>query len=228
MATPVSHALELSTDEDAVRRRKRRRVAAGAVLALALVGGAYRAARPNGDPAKVQQLRQELFGEAGRALPPDDRKAKMSELRTEMRQLSSDQRSELFTASQREEKVRLERYFASVPAEKVKQLDAMIDRSEKRRAEAAARDAARPPDARGGRGVANGPRPDGPGGVNGGPRSPEQVEQRRKAMLDRTTPDQRALMDQVRALREKMRKDVDQRRQQRGLPPSPPRPGGTR
>jgi predicted RNA-binding protein with RPS1 domain len=40
--------------------------------------------------------------------------------------------------------------------------------------------------------------------------SPEQREQRRKERLDQTTPEFRALMDQF-------RKDMNQRRQQRGL-----------
>ena len=62
--------------------------------------------------------------------------------------------------------------------------------------------------------------PAGAGQPPGQQRTPEDREKRRKEMLDRTTPEFRALMDQY-------RHDMEARRQQRGLPAVGP-PGAKR
>jgi hypothetical protein len=55
----------------------------------------------------------------------------------------------------------------------------------------------------------------GPPGFGGGsgkqPANPDQIEERKKRMLDRTTADERAKLD-------RFRHDLDARRKQRGLP----------
>jgi hypothetical protein len=115
----------------------------------------------------------------------------------------------------------MDRYFALAPAEKIRYLDERINRSEKMRKEwqqkgAATRGA-------GAKGGSPGGLPGGPGGgfaagagQSGGPgqRTPptaEEREKRRKEHLDRTTPEERAQRD-------RFRKDMADRRKQRGLP----------
>ncbi|HET6573743.1 MAG TPA: hypothetical protein VFG68_09095 [Fimbriiglobus sp.] len=184
-------------------RRHRRWLLALIVLLLVLVGvGTYGSIRGRGDLARVRQLRNELF--ASRTATPEQRKATAAQFRQEMRKLSPAQRSELFAAGQKEAVARLNAYFALSPAEKRRQLDAAIDRMEQRGKERNAR----PPGA------------GDPGRRPGGdrPRSAEEVEKRRKEMLNRTTPEQRALRDQLRAKGERFRNDLNQRRTQRGLP----------
>jgi cell division protein FtsB len=187
-------------------RPRRRWLLALIALLLLLVGvGTYGSVRGRGDVARVQQLRQELF--AAKTATPDQRKATAEQFRQEMRKLSPGQRSELFVAGQKEAVARLDAYFAMSPAEKRQHLDRAIDRMEQWRKERANR----PPGAGG---------PPGSGRRPGGdrPRSAEEVEKHRKERLDRTTPEQRAMMDQLRAKGERFRNDLNQRRAQRGLP----------
>jgi hypothetical protein len=193
--------------EPAPRNRRRWLLALIALLALLVGVGAYGTVRGRGDVARVQQLRKELF--TAKNATPEQRKATAEQFRQEMRKLSPDQRSELFMAGQREAVARLDAYLAMSPAEKRQHLDREIDRMEQRRKEWANRP----------------PRPGGPPGTGqrpGGdrPRSAEETEKRRKERLDRTTPEQRALRDQLRAKGERFRNDLNQRRAQRGLPPT--------
>jgi hypothetical protein len=195
--------------EPAPRRRRRWLLALIALLLLLVAVGTYGSVRGRGDVAKVRQLRNELF--ASKGATPEQRKATVEQFRQEMRKLSPDQRSELFTAGQKQAIARLDAYFAMSPAEKRRHLDGAIDRMEQRGKERSTR----PPGAGG-----SGRRP---GGDR--PRSAEEVEKRRKDRLDRTTPEQRALMDQLRAKGERFRNDLNQRRAQRGLPPANGRGG---
>ena len=60
----------------------------------------------------------------------------------------------------------------------------------------------------------------GPGGPSSNrPNTPDDRERRRQQMLDNSTPRERELRDLF-------RRDMDQRRRERGLPPSPPGRGG--
>ncbi|HVK18364.1 MAG TPA: hypothetical protein VM533_15610 [Fimbriiglobus sp.] len=195
--------------EPAPRKRRRWLLALIALLVLLVGVGTVGAIRGRGDVAKVQQLRKELFTAKGAT--PEQRKATAEQFRQEMRKLSPGQRSELFLAGQREAVARLDAYFAMSSAEKRQHLDREIDRMEQRRKERAN----------------SPPRTGGPGRRPGGdrPRSAEETEKRRKERLDRTTPEQRAMMDQLRARGERFRNDLNQRRTQRGLPPTSG-PGG--
>lgn len=188
---------------------RRRWLLALIALLLLLVGvGTYGSVRGRGDVAKVQQLRKEMF--AAKSATPEQRKSAAEQFRQEMRKLSPEQRSELSVAGQKEAIARLDAYFAMSPAEKRQHLDRAIDRMEQWRKERADR----PPRARGQPGTGRGP------GGGDRPRSAEEVEKRRKERLNRTTPEQRAMTDQLRAKGDRFRNDLNQRRAQRGLPPA--------
>jgi hypothetical protein len=169
---------------------------------------------PNRNLARVRALQGELFGDAGKALSPEQRQAQFAALREATRNLSSAQRQELAADGMRREQDRLAHYVKMSPQEKRKYLDDQINRQEemRRRMQQQQANGARP----GGRGMAFGPGgPGGPGGRgNRPPPSAEEKEKRRKQMLDRTTPEFRAHTDQY-------RRDLEARRQQRGLPATP-------
>ena len=113
----------------------------------------------------------------------------------------------------------MDRYFSMSPAEQARYLDEQIDRSEKMK------QAWQKKGGQGKGGAGKGSQAKGrpPGGgfsgnkssaAKGGrqPRSPEEIQNRRKQFLDRTSPEERARMD-------RFRKDMADRRKQRGLPP---------
>lgn len=184
--------------------RRRRWLFAALLLLLLLIGvGTYGNVKARGRVARVQQLQQELFSKQG---SPDDRKAKADQLRNEMQRLTPEQRNELFAAGQQKAVERMDRYFAMSPREKQQFLDDAINRDEQRRKERAA-NGAPPPNAN------RPPR-------NTQPQSAEQIEQRRKERLNRTTPEQRATMDRLREQMDKFRDEMNRRRQQRGLAPA--------
>jgi hypothetical protein len=195
--------------ETAVQRPRRWRRWAALVLLLLGVGGLAWAVRPDPHLARAQALQKELFGPDAKNLSPDERKARFAEYRAQVKHLTDDQKWELSAPMREKQQAEMDRYFALSPKEKVKYLDERIDRAEKMKKEW---------ETKKGQGKAGGVKGGGPpGGAKGGgsggrpARSPEEVEKRRKQMLDRTTPEQRAQRDQY-------RKDMDARRRQRGLP----------
>jgi hypothetical protein len=208
-------------DAEKPRRRWRRWV--GLLLLLLLMGGVVRAVRPDPQLARAKELRQELFSPEARNLPPEERRAKFEQYRAAVKQLSDDQRWELSAPMREKQKAEMDRYFAMSPQEKVRHLDGLIDRSEKMRKEWEQRQKAGKAGGRGpggpGGGFAFGPPGGGggPGGKAGGPggrpRTPDEIEDRKKKALDRTTPEERARRDQF-------RRDLENRRKQRGLPVS--------
>lgn len=225
---PTVHARLQPPDSDSagIGPRRRRRRAALFVLFCGVFGLIW-AVRPNPHMARAKALQQELFTAGAKALSPDERKAKFVEFRNEMKQLSDDQKWELGAPMREKQKAEMNRYFAMSAKEKVQFLDERIDRMERMR---------KSWEKTGGKG-GNGGGPFGPGGpprgtvgaVSGGatgqgnragaagappgrsPPSPADREQRRKQLLDRTTPEDRAQMDQF-------RRDLNARRAQRGLP----------
>jgi hypothetical protein len=178
-------------------RRPGRWLAALALLLLAgLILGALRP-----DPLdRVKALQKELFTAEAKNLPPDQRQAKFEELRTAMKALSDDRRWELAAPMRERQKAELDRYFALSPKEKTSYLDERINRSEQVK-----KDFQKKAGTRGGG-------PPGGGGGGKGPPSPANIDHRRKEMLDRTTPEERAKRDAF-------RRDLENRRKQRGLPP---------
>jgi hypothetical protein len=198
--------------EEAPRRRWRR----WAALALLLlgVGGLAWAVRPDPHLSRAQALQKELFSPAAKGLSPEERKARFAEYREHVKHLTDDQKWQLAAPMREKQQAELDRYFALAPRDRIKYLDEKIDRSEKMRKEwekkAAQSKAARP---KGGPAFAAGsPKGGGPKGGGRGPAlSAEEKEKRRKQFLDRTTPEERAKMD-------RFRKDMTDRRKQRGLP----------
>lgn len=182
------------------RYATRRRVIAAAVLIAILMWWLW----PNRHMARVQALQREL-ADSGQTLSPEQRQEKFRQLRTEMQKLSPQQREQLAADGRRRGQEEVARYFTLSPAEKQKHLDRQMDREEEMRRRGQNRSgpqAGGPP--QGGSG--------GPGGSN--PQTPEDRERRRQQRLDSSTPEFRAQMDQF-------RRDMELRRKQRGLPPSP-------
>jgi hypothetical protein len=210
------------------KSRRRRWVAVLALLFGAT--GLVWAVRPDPHLARARELQKELFSPEAKNLPPDERKAKFAEYRAQIKQLDDGQKRELSAPMREKQKAEMTRYFGLSPVEKVKYLDAQIDRAEKMRKEREKKGAAGPGVGGPPGGFARGGGPGGPGGPGGnktggfggpggpgggsgrGPgRSPEEGEKRRKQRLDNTSPEERAQRDQF-------RRDMNLRRQQRGLP----------
>jgi hypothetical protein len=171
--------------------RKQVLAAAGALAVLLIVLGVW-LFRPDPQMAKVKALQQELAAAAGGGA---DRRQKWQELGEELRKLTPGQRLALRGAFRQRRQAELSRYFTLSKAEKTRWLDERIDRMEAMRRSGQA-------NGRGG----NGPNP-GAGWRN---LSPDDREQRRRAMLDQTTPEERAQRDQF-------LHDLNARRLQRGL-----------
>lgn len=161
------------------------------VLAL-LLGAAWALGWLSGEDAEVAALRVQM--ESRDQLSDADRQA----LRERIGSLSDNQRRQLFEpmrgqfgAGMRD---RLAHLQSLSTAERRKELDTWIDEMEARSRE------------RQSRGDVGGP----PGGF--GDMSPADRERRMKGMLDRTTPEMRATVDQLMTM-------VNERREQRGLKP---------
>jgi hypothetical protein len=138
------------------------------------------------------------------SMSDDQRRAEGDAFRKRMEGLSEQQRMAFFESSMpvfvpmmaQQFEQRYDRFVAMSPEEQKKELDKRIDEME----------------ARGGKG--------GPGGRGGPPNmDPKRAEAMRKKMLDWTTPEQRAKFEHGMEL-------MNERREQRGLPPMPARGGG--
>jgi len=174
------------------RSPKRIAVLAGTLLVLAGSVWAIKHFWPNRHLARAQELRAQLTGEAGRTLSGEQRRELWGQLRAEAKQLSPEQRRNLWREQQQK---RMKEYFSLSPQEKKAYLDAQIDRMEQWRRELA----------KAGDGGDTGP--------GWGQRrflSPEERDKRRRDRLDMTTPEERAE-------RAEFFKDLQARRQQRGL-----------
>jgi hypothetical protein len=210
------HPQKPSAETDAPPRRRWRRWAAIFLLLLGLAGLVW-AVRPDPHLARAKELQNELFGPGAKNLSPAERKARFAEYRDQVKHLSADQKWELSAPMREKQKAEMDRYFAMAPKEKTKYLDERIDRSEKlqkeRNQKAQQGKGGGPPGAVGFGGGPGANKAGVPGGVPGGrpPPSAEEIEKRRKQFLERTTPEERARMDQF-------RKDMNDRRRQRGLP----------
>jgi hypothetical protein len=181
------------------------------VLTLVGVGAAWAIqSRPDPQVVKVQGLQARLRTSEG--LPDAERRALFDEMRNEMEQLPEEIREQLWRA-QREEfedrmLARMKATLAMSGAEQKAALDAQIDEFESRRKEWEARRRER---GQQGEKKAGERKSDGRGASRGGT-SAEQRDARRKARLDRSTPEQRAV-------RAEYRKLLEQRRKERGLGP---------
>jgi hypothetical protein len=181
--------------------RRRRWYRLGALALLLLIGyGTYRLVRPDPNLKKVKQLQADFAAHA-KDWSPDQRQAKGLEMRTAMEKLSTSQRDALRAEGRKRFEEEMKRYASMSQAEKNRYLDERIDAMEKMRQQ-----------------MGNGPRPNGgqgtfgsgPDGNAGQSMSQEDRDRRRKERLDQTTPEFRATMDQF-------RRDMANRRQQRGM-----------
>jgi hypothetical protein len=199
-------------------RRRWRRWSALALFLIGVVGLVW-AVRPDPHLSRAQALQKELFSPASKDLSPEERKARFAEYREHVKHLNDDQKWELGAPMRERQKAEMDRYFAMSPAEQARYLDEQIDRSEKMRQAWQKKGS----QAKGGAGKGGQAKGRPPGGGFGGnkssagkggrqPRSPEEIQNRRKQLLDRTSPEERARMD-------RFRKDMADRRKQRGLPP---------
>jgi hypothetical protein len=183
---------------------RRRKIALGSILALVLIWLLW----PDRSLARVRSLRGAL---ADKSLSAEDRDAKGKELRDAMQKLTPDQRKDLFADARKRASDKMERYLQLSTADKRKELDRQIDRQEEFRRRMQQQQGQ--PNGGGSRfGGFGGP--GGPGG-QGRPNTPEDREHRRQQRLDDSTPRDRELRDQF-------RRDMEQRRRERGLPPNPP------
>jgi hypothetical protein len=174
-----------------------------ALLFLLVVGGLGWAVRPDPTVARAKALQAELFADRPAGPPSAETKAKMDEFRTLTKTMSDSQRADLFAPMREKAKAEFDRYFTLSKKEKTQYLDTLIDQGEKFRKE---REKAGKTAAPG----TGGP----PGGGFRGPAGgggPDAAKDRGKARLDHSTPEDRAKRDQF-------RKDMDDRRKQRGLP----------
>jgi hypothetical protein len=164
--------------------------------------------------AEVQQLQAKA---ADPNLSDTDRRTLFEQMRTKMDALPDSARREVREAGRQVFEQRMEARISEIlampPAQRIKALDADIDQAEKRRAEWAKRAQANASQtgAKGGQPGANGQK-------GGGQRRPVAVNDsqrvdRLKNRLDRSSPESRAKRNAYAQL-------VNQRRQQRGLPPT--------
>jgi hypothetical protein len=173
---------------------------------------------PDEAVGKVKEMQDALFGPSAQKLSPAERRERLDELKKAQRELTPEQRKELWAGSRERKKAELARYARMASAEKRQWLDERIKRSETVR-KSASKDGGK-----GGPGRTGGaPAGDNAGGGAGpgGGKSFEDRERFRKQMLDATTPEERATMDMI-------RKDMAARRAQLGLPPQTRGFGGPR
>jgi hypothetical protein len=191
---------------------KRRWLRRSVLLALLLLVayGSYRLVRPDPNLKKVRRLQSEFASAQAKEWTPEQRREKFQEMRTAMEQLTPAQRDDLAAERQKRFEDELRRYAQLSPAEKIRHLDEQINRAERMRQQFAQRNA----NGSGQRAASQGPGAFGAGGPRqGGPgrnASPEERERRRKERLNNTSPEFRALLDNF-------RKDMENRRRQRGL-----------
>lgn len=197
----LEERMRQSKNPERPRRRWKRWL--GLLLLMALITGTVWAVRPDPHLSRVQELQKELA--KGNTLTAEERKAKFTELRSEMKHLTDDQKWELAAPQREKQKAEMDRYFAMAPQEKAKYLDAKIDFSEKMRQDWEKK--------AGPAGKVGPSQAGGPGGGKG-KQSSEAIEKSRKQFLERTSADDRAKMDVF-------RKEMNDRRLQRGLPMRP-------
>ena len=166
----------------------------GVLLLVAAAIGAYWYLRPDPQFVKVMELREKLTSEEARGLPREQRRELWREFRQEAEKLSPEQRRQLWADRAKRFQERQERFSKASRKERLAMLDEQIKREQDFRRNAANQGWT--------------------GGNWGGSSTPEDRERRRRQWLDNTTPEQRALMAEF-------RQQLQQRRQQLGLPPSP-------
>ncbi len=162
------------------------------LLLLAGVGWALFAGEDQ-ELVEVKQMRDDMLTNMEN-MSQDERRASRDAFRERAQNLSESQRRELGRGFRNFMMQRMDDMLAMPRQQQVEALDKLIDRMEERRQN------------RGDQGER------GDRGGRGGDMSPAERDQRRKQGLDRTSPDMRAKMDQMKDL-------INDRRAERGLDP---------
>jgi hypothetical protein len=188
--------------------KKRNVLLTAALVAIAgALAWAFLPVGPDPQVAKVVELQKKLFNEDS-PVPREERRKAFGELRQEMEKLTPQQRDQIMRDNPppffRRMQENIVAYFDLPQDQRTAALDKQIDEMEKQRKEWAKRRAER--------NAGGGARP--PGAARGFGRNmdPAQQNQRRKQMLDNTSPQQRAMFGEY-------FRQLQQRRQERGLPP---------
>jgi hypothetical protein len=186
---------------------KKKATIAGVVVILIGVGAAWALGFFRGvDPAvaELQQMRDQM-----RDAPEADRQQLRQEFRTRMENLTDQQREAFWQAGRGEwqqfAQQRMDEFFALPQADQQRRLDEMIDQMIQRQKQRQQNPNAQNPNAQNRRGNGRG------GGRN---LTEAQRDQRRKERLDRFDPKMRAQFGEF-------RRRLDERMEQRGLPPMP-------
>jgi hypothetical protein len=183
------------------------------VLGIGAVAYALLPAGPDPDVVRVQQMQQRLF-DPNTKMSDDERMKGFRELGEASRNLTDEQRMQIFRENPMAKRMRqsVVDYFNLPEKERVALLDKHIDEMEKFRKNMERRRKERQAKGGGPPGGGPGGGPGGPGGSGGpggggGDRSAMQ-----KRMLDNTSPQERAMFGEY-------FQQMQQRRQERGLPP---------
>ena len=189
------------------------------VIVLVVGGAAWAAAYFGGesDLDRVRASASEMFGDRDRDLSEEERRQQRDDFRAQVESLSEEDRRQLFDDWRQKSMERFEGHVDNLLAmteedrnaaldEQIDREEAMRERFEQRRQERAQGDQSQGDQARG-----RGDR--GRGGWGGGSRDANSRNERRREMLDHTSPEFRAKMTEYRRL-------VKERREARGLPDS--------
>ena len=182
-----------------------------ALLGIFFLWLGVRALLPDAQVERVRELRDELFSESGKNLPAEERKEKFKTFRESVDQLTPEQRKAAFGDLRKKGEAEMERYFTLSAAEKTSYLDQQIDRMESFKKKGPGGSFGKGAGGFGG-GSGVGQTFSSPPSAQGPGKNVASTEEGRKRRLDQSTPEQRARRDQF-------FKDLQQRRQQRGLPP---------
>lgn len=182
----------------------KKQVIIGVATLLALVAIGWGLSWLGGkDPAivELEQMRDEQFAKRNE-LTSDQQEANRQAFGEKMKDLSEEQRRSFFENSapmfMKMMEARLDQFLVMTPEEQKAELDKRIDESLAREQNRGGPGAGGPPWAR--------------DGNSGGPPTPQQIDQFRKRMLDRTTPEQRAKFQMTMQM-------YNQRLKERGLEP---------
>ena len=167
------------------------------VVVTSILGtlGAYWYFRGDPQLARVEEMREQLRSEEMKTMTREQRREFFGQFRKEVEKLSVEQQRQLFAGRRNPFRERMEKYFHASRQEQLAILDQTIRREEQFRAN-----------------QGNAPPGSGFGGQSNS--TPEDREKRRQQWLCMTTPSERAQMAEF-------RQQVQQRRQQLGLSPSP-------
>jgi hypothetical protein len=189
---PASRAVNQSDDSSSSKRNWMIAIA----LLLVMIGAAWAYLRPS-PLDKVMAMQAEI-----QQLPRDEQRQKWRDMRGEIEKLSEADREAFFAPMMQDrelrEQKRMDEFFSLSKAEQIKEIDKDIDREQKWRKERAQRE-------KSGKARKGG----GDRGFGGRGGSRDSAE-RRKASLDRTSPQQRGQRDEYRRMR-------DDRRAARGI-----------